>query len=73
MTRLDKSELVRVVRTSTGAVMIDAEGNAPGRGAYLCAKQSCVEAARKKKRLSRVLRTSVEDAVYDEIIAQIEK
>jgi len=46
-----KRELLRVVRTPDGHVLLDATGKKSGRGAYLCARLSCWETALKKKRL----------------------
>ena len=34
--RKPKRELIRVVRSPEGAVSLDFQGKAPGRGAYLC-------------------------------------
>src|SRR5579863_10627563 len=48
-----KRELLRVVRTPDGHVVIDATGKKSGRGAYLCARLSCWETAIKKKRLEQ--------------------
>lgn len=48
-----KRELLRVVRTPDGHVLLDATGKKSGRGAYLCAKLSCWENAIKKKRLEQ--------------------
>ncbi len=46
-----KRELLRVVRTPDGHVSLDPGGKKSGRGAYLCARRSCWEAALKKGRL----------------------
>jgi predicted RNA-binding protein YlxR (DUF448 family) len=46
-----KRELLRIVRTPQGRVELDAGGKKSGRGAYLCARHSCWEAALKKHRL----------------------
>jgi len=46
-----KRELLRVVRTPDGHVVIDATGKKSGRGAYLCAKLSCWQLAMKTKKL----------------------
>src|SRR5881275_2044616 len=48
-----KRELLRVVRTPEGHIMLDPTGKKSGRGAYLCAKLSCWETAIKKKRLEQ--------------------
>lgn len=46
-----KRELLRVVRTPDGHVLLDPTGKKSGRGAYLCAKRSCWEIGLKKGRL----------------------
>ena len=38
-----KRELIRVVRTPEGRVVVDETGKASGRGAYLCRKRVCWE------------------------------
>lgn len=48
-----KRELLRIVRTPDGHVLIDATGKKSGRGAYLCTKLSCWQKALKEKRLER--------------------
>nr|WP_218027548.1 YlxR family protein [Dictyobacter alpinus] len=71
-----KRELLRVVRTPEGQVMIDATGKKSGRGAYLCAKLSCWQKALKDHRLEQVFETqiSVEDrAALDEYVATLPK
>ena len=57
-TRL-KRELIRVVRTQSGAVEIDPTGKKSGRGAYLCESRTCWEAGLKKERLDHTLRTRI--------------
>lgn len=64
-----KREMIRVVRTPAGEVRCDATGKANGRGAYLCLRLSCVEAARKKKALARSLKAEVPSELYDELTA----
>jgi predicted RNA-binding protein YlxR (DUF448 family) len=56
-----KRELLRVVRTPDGHVMLDATGKKSGRGAYLCARLSCWENALKKKRLEQEFELSVSE------------
>jgi len=51
-----KRELVRVVRTPEGAVMVDETGKRSGRGAYLCPRRECWEMALAKRQLERVLK-----------------
>jgi len=53
-----KRELLRIVRTPDGHVLVDATGKKSGRGAYLCAKLSCWENALKKKRFEQEFRAA---------------
>ena len=71
-----KRELLRVVRTPDGHVMIDATSKKSGRGAYLCARLSCWETALKHMRLEQEfeLTLSVEDrAGLDAFVATLPK
>ena len=54
-TERQKRELVRIVRTPDGTVMLDPTGRAPGRGAYLCADSTCWPVALKKSSIERAL------------------
>ena len=59
-----KIELVRVVRTPEGEVVLDTVGKKNGRGAYICKSVKCFEKALKSKRLERVLETEIPESVY---------
>ncbi|MEW6225965.1 MAG: YlxR family protein [Chloroflexota bacterium] len=54
-----KRELVRVVRTPAGTVVLDLGGRAPGRGAYLCRDAACWDTAVRKRALEHALGTQV--------------
>jgi predicted RNA-binding protein YlxR (DUF448 family) len=54
-----KRDLVRVVRTVDGAVMVDATGKKSGRGAYLCRQRGCWEIGLKRGVLERALKQPV--------------
>ncbi len=54
-----KRELLRIVRTPDGHVLLDATGKKAGRGAYLCAKLSCWENALKRKRLEQTFEVTI--------------
>lgn len=62
-----KKELVRVVRTPQGEVLLDLTGKKSGRGAYLCPRSSCLQKAVKGKRLEKNLQHPVANAVIEEI------
>ena len=54
-----KKELLRIVRTPEGEIVLDATGKLNGRGAYICPDESCFGEALKKGRLSGALETEV--------------
>ncbi|MBD9085374.1 YlxR family protein [bacterium] len=65
--RCPKQELIRVVRTPEGTVIIDASGKANGRGAYLKLDLEVIEKAEKNKILDRQLQVEVPSQIYEEL------
>ena len=65
--KLPKGELIRVVRTPEGNVIVDVTGKANGRGAYLKKDLSVFEKAYNSKVLNRILEVEVSDSVFDEL------
>ena len=63
----EKKDLIRVVRTPEGNVIVDTKGKANGRGAYISKTLKALEICKKKKCLDRALEVNVPDSVYDEI------
>lgn len=55
----NQRELVRVVRSATGQLLVDPMRRMAGRGAYLCPRAACVRRALKQKGLERALRGPV--------------
>ena len=68
-----KGALVRVVRTPTGTVVVDAAGSAPGRGAYVHRTAACVEAALRRGGLARSLRTGLGPEIVGNLRELIEE
>lgn len=71
--KLPKQELLRVVRTPEGNVVVDDSGKMNGRGAYIKKDVTVLEMAQKKKVLERHLECNIEENVYDEIRKRLEK
>lgn len=63
----DKKQLIRVVRTPDGDVIIDATGKKSGRGAYICHSLTCFKKARKSKRLENGLNTVIPEEIYEKL------
>ena len=61
----DKKELVRLVISPDGIVVIDYKGTLPGRGAYLCPTESCIREAFSRKQISRVFKVSQIEGVEE--------
>lgn len=59
-----KGELVRVVKSPEGSVVLDAKGKAAGRGAYVCADPSCFAKAVKKRAFDSKLRKRLSAEEY---------
>ena len=62
-----KKELVRVVRTPQGGILLDPSGKKSGRGAYLCPNPECLKKARRAKRLERALDCPIPEEVYSRL------
>lgn len=62
-----KNELVRVVRSIDGTVVMDETGRMAGRGAYICRAAACVKKAKQERRLERALRMKIENEIYEQI------
>ena len=54
-----KRELIRVVRTPDGHILLDPTSKKSGRGAYVCARRSCWDIALKKGKLEREFETTL--------------
>jgi uncharacterized protein len=65
-----KAEFWRVVRVYPDRRVRLDEGM--GRSAYLCPQAECLRQAQKKKRLSRALKTSVPEAIYQSLWHRLE-
>lgn len=65
--KLPKKELVRIVRTPEGTVVIDLKGKMNGRGAYLKKDINVFEQAKKSKILNRHLEIEVPETLYEEL------
>jgi len=65
--KLPKNELIRVVRTPEGEVIIDQTGKANGRGAYLKKDKEIFEKAKKSKVLNKILEVEVNNEIYEQL------
>ncbi len=65
--KLPKRELLRIVRTPEGNIIIDESGKANGRGAYLKKDLLVFEKAKQTKALNRQLEVEVPDQIFEDL------
>ncbi|MFA5283849.1 MAG: YlxR family protein [Bacilli bacterium] len=68
---LPKSELLRLVKTSSGEIIYDSTGKANGHGAYLAKNKDAITLARKKHLLNKVFSCDVADSLYEELLKHL--
>ena len=62
-----KKEMLRVVRSSEGAISLDFSDKLPGRGAYICNSAECVKKLKKYRLLNKTFSADVPEEVYARI------
>ena len=69
--KLPKKELIRIVRTPEGNVIVDETGKVNGKGAYLKKDLETFEKAKKSKVLNKKLEVEVPDSIFDQLCGLI--
>ena len=62
-----KKEMMRILKTAEGDIVLDVTGKKNGRGAYLCKSDECLKKARKTKGIERSFKMSIPSEVYDNL------
>lgn len=68
----NKKEMMRVLKTAEGPIVLDTTGKKNGRGAYLCMDKECLVKARKNKGLERSFKMSIPDEIYESLEKEFE-
>ena len=63
----DKSNLLRIVKSSDGNINIDNTGKLNGRGAYICKNIDCLEKAMKSKSLEKSFKMKIDLGIYNNL------
>lgn len=66
--KLPKKELLRIVHTNDGKIVIDETGKVNGHGAYIKRNIEIVEKLKKSKKLDKLFNTNINDEFYQELI-----
>lgn len=68
-----KKEMMRVLKTAEGTIVLDVTGKKNGRGAYLCLSLECLNKAKKNKGLERSFKMSIPEEVYGSLQKEFEE
>lgn len=69
----NKKEMIRVLKTSEGQIVLDATGRKNGRGAYLCPSVECFKKAVKGRGLERSFKMAIPKEVYETLEKEMEQ
>ncbi len=65
----NRDELIKITRSNAdGTIIINPDNKKFGRSVYLCYNNSCIEAAFKKNKISKILKTSVPQELKGKLI-----
>ncbi|HEY8391889.1 MAG TPA: YlxR family protein [Capillibacterium sp.] len=67
----NKKELIRIVRTPDGEVLVDFTGKKSGRGCYICPALSCLEKAFGGSLLEKKLEVKIEPATKEKLKTEL--
>lgn len=67
----DKKDLIRIVRTPDGDIVLDRTGKKAGRGAYVCDDPSCIQKAFASKSLERAFDIPVSKECKDALLEEL--
>ena len=67
----DRDALIRFVLSPQGELVADIEAKLPGRGAYTCVSETCLQAAIKQRQFSRAFKRDVATATPAEMTGQV--
>lgn len=68
-----KKEMVRILKTESGEIVLDATGRKNGRGAYLCPSMDCFRKAVKCRGIERSFKMAVPGEVYAALEKEMEQ
>ena len=66
-TARNKYELVRIVKSPDGKILLDKQGKIDGRGAYICKNINCLEKIIKSNRIGKILNSNIDKKIYEDI------
>ena len=68
----NKRDMMRVLKSAEGPIVLDMTGKKNGRGAYLCMNKECLVKARKNRGLERSFKMTIPDEIYENLEKEFE-
>ena len=68
-----KKEMIRILKTESEGIVLDATGRKNGRGAYICPSADCLKKAVKSRGLDRSFKMQVPREVYETLEKEMER
>jgi predicted RNA-binding protein YlxR (DUF448 family) len=65
--------MIRILKTESEGIILDATGRKNGRGAYICPSADCLRKAVKTRGLDRSFKTQVPAQVYETLEKEMEQ
>ncbi len=69
----NKREMIRILKTESEGIVLDATGRKNGRGAYVCPDGGCLKKAIKSRGLDRSFKMTVPREVYETLEKEMER
>ena len=69
----NKKELIRVLKTPEGEILLDAGGRKNGRGDYLCPSSDCLRKAERSRGLERSLGVRIPPEIYEKLRKEMDQ
>ena len=69
----NKKDMMRVLKSMDGSIVLDITGRKNGRGAYLCMSKECLTKARKNKGLERSFKMTIPQDIYENLEKEFEE
>ena len=64
----NRKDMIKITRNTHCGVFVNPNSKIFGRSAYLCYNKSCIEAAFKKNRIRKILKTSVPENLKGKLL-----
>ena len=71
--KLEKKDLLRIVKNNVGKVFVDESGKANGRGAYIKKDLDVLSKAKQSKILDKHLEITIPEEIYNELEEKIKE